>query len=117
PDQRAGVTVNGVKQLPKFKFGNITSLSYTNTSLFTPSTRSDFNAYDEVTQSSDTIFHYHDDIFVKRAKVGVLQNNALSLGKKGDHKIELKNIFSQDGINETTLRDGRNFEEGTFRKE
>lgn len=117
PDHRAGVTINGVKQLPKFKFGNITSISYTSTSIFTPSTRSDFNAYDVITQSSDTVFHYNDDIFMKRAKVGVLQNNAFSLGKDGDHKIELKNIFSQDGINETTLRSGRNFEEGTYRQE
>ncbi len=117
PDQRANITLNGVKELPKFKFGNITSISYTNTSAYAQSNRLDFNTYDIVTGTSDTVFNYYDDIYARRAKIGVLQNNAFSFGKEGNHKIELKNIFSQDGINETTLRSGRNFEEGALRKE
>ncbi len=117
PDQRFGITFNGVKDWSKFKFGNITSISYSNTSQSYVSSRLDYNTYDVITYSSDTIFNYADAVFTKRAKIGVLQNNAFSIGKDGKHKIELKNIFSQDGSNETTLRDGRNFEEGTLRKE
>lgn len=117
PDQRLNITINGKKEKSRMRFGNITSLIYTNSRVNILSHRLDYNVWDSITRRSDTIFYYQDDVFQHRVRVGVQQNNSLILGKQGDHKIDFKNILNQDGVNETTLRNGRNYEEGAYRKE
>jgi outer membrane receptor for ferrienterochelin and colicin len=117
PDQRFNFTINGKKETSRFRFGNITSINYTNSRINFLSSRLDYNTWDSIAQASDTVFYYQDNIFQNRVRVGVLQNNAFIIGKEGNHKIELKNLLNQDGLNETTLRNGRNYEEGTYRKE
>jgi TonB-dependent receptor len=100
-----------------WQFGNITALNYSNTNAFMTSQRLDYNTFDPISQISDTVFNYSDRIYSNKARVGIMQNNALRLGKRGQHRLELKNLLNQIGDNETTLRGGSNIEFGETRRE
>ncbi len=99
----------------KIKIGHITSINYSNTRLFYDSRRTDYNTYDSLSKRSDTIFDYHDKTYVNQVREGLLHNWSFGFGP--NHKIEFKNIFNQIGNNTTTLREGRNLEEGEIRRE
>lgn len=99
----------------KVKIGHITSINYSNTRLFYDSRRTDYNSYDSLSNRSDTIFDYHDKTYVHQIREGLLHNWSFGFG--ANHKIEFKNIFNQIGNNTTTLREGRNLEEGEIRRE
>lgn len=125
PDQRFSLVFTGRVSKPEsddgskhgFQFGNITAINYSNTRAFYTSNRLDYNQYDTTLHKSDSVFYYKDRIYTHTARVGLLQNNAIRFGKDGRHKIELKNIFNQIGSDESTFRDGVNYEEGNYRKE
>ena len=100
-----------------FQFGNITAINYSNTYTHYVSNRLDYNAYDNINQKSDTIFHYTDSIYTNATRIAFVQNNAIRFGKAGSQRITIKNLFNQMGDNETTLRGGKNLEFGTSQKE
>ena len=99
----------------KIKIGHITALNYSNTHLYYNSRRTDYNAYDSLAQKSDTIFDYQDKTYINQVREGILHNWSFGFGT--NHKIEFKNIFNQIGNNTTTIREGRNLEEGEVRRE
>lgn len=115
PDHRFGINVAKTFKLGSMDLGNITSISYSNTSSHVTSNRLDYNTYDTATQSSDTIFHYVDDIYKRKATVGIMHNWSLKLDD--NNTVEFRNFLNQAGENETTLRNGPNYEEGGDRKE
>ncbi|GAB4137759.1 MAG: TonB-dependent receptor [Bacteroidia bacterium] len=116
-DQRFNMTWAQRVSKPKYQFGNITSLNYSYTYQHLESQRLDYNIYDSVNQQSDTVFNYSDAIYTARARVALVQNNAFRFGKDGTQRITLKNLINQMGDNETTLRTGKNIEEGDYRIE
>ncbi len=99
----------------KLILGNVTNINYSNTNLNYDSYRKDYNTFDAATSESDTIFSYADNISQKQAKLGVMMNWGLKIGKR--HSIEFRNFLNQTGTQENTLRTGTNFEEGSLRKE
>jgi TonB-dependent receptor len=100
-----------------YQFGNISSLNYSNTNQYFLSERQDYNVFNQITMMSDTVFAYKDDIYTNRVRIGFVQNNAIRFGKDGNNQIDLKHLFNQMGDNETTLRGGKNIEEGDYRNE
>ena len=116
-DHRVNMTYAYRLSKQGFQFGNITSLNYSNTNAYFQSNRLDYNTYNPAFQQSDTVFYYEDGIYTNRVRIALVQNNSVRFGKEGQHRISLKNLFNNMGDNETTLRGGRNIEEGDYRQE
>jgi outer membrane receptor for ferrienterochelin and colicin len=114
PDQRFNITFARKFDIKKVHVGHITALNYSNTNQYFVSRRTEYNTYNPVTQNSDTIFDYFDSRYSNNVRAGLLHNWSFNFL---NHKIEFKNIFNQAGMNQSTLRDGKNFEEGELRKE
>lgn len=114
PDQRFNFIFARKFDIKKVHVGHITALNYSNTNQSFVSRRTDYNTYNPVTQTSDTIFDYFDSRYNNNVRIGLLHNWSFNFL---NHKIEFKNIFNQQGLNQTVLREGKNFEEGELRKE
>lgn len=107
----------GGKGKDGYQFGNITGFNYSNTYSNFMNYRLDYNTYDSINQHSDTVFSYEDHVYRQSVRVAFIQNNALRFGKGGSQRITFKNLYNQMGDNETTIRGGRNIEEGNYRQE
>jgi hypothetical protein len=99
----------------KWSLGAVNQLNYSNTWQYFLSERNDYNTYDEVTNTSDTIFAYKDNIYQRQYRFAALSNWGFTNGE--GTRIDFRNLFNQLSTNETTLRGGQNFEEGTDRQE
>lgn len=117
PDQRFNLTYSYRLSKPKYQFGNITGINYSNTNSYWAVHKQDFNAYSPITGNQDTLIDYSDENFVNSVRLAVIQNNALRYGKTGQHRITFKNLYNQLADNETTIRNGENFEDGDERRE
>jgi TonB-dependent receptor len=121
PDQRFNVTfsyrLSNPAKFPKFQFGNITSVNYSNTNSAWAARRLDYYAYDPALDNRDTTIDYLDENYVNSVRVAIVQNNAFRFGKAGQHRFFIKNLFNQLGDNETGIRSGSNYEDGEYRKE
>jgi hypothetical protein len=111
PDQRLGVTFGRQFRLKKIYLGNITSLSYSNTRESFFSDNLNYNAYDEGSGRSDTIYRYNDFQCNAQGRSSLLHNWSIRLSDH--HLIEFRHLLNQSGTNQTTLRSGYNLEEGS----
>lgn len=111
PDQRLGVMLarRFGGEGKKVSGGNITSLSYSNTHLSYTAKNYNYNVFDPVSQRSDSIYNYNDNENIQQVRFTALNNLSLLLGTRT--KVEFRNLFTQQGTDQTTLRTGRNFEE------
>ena len=91
--------------------GNVTSINYTNARLAYTAKNYNYNSYDTNTQHSDTIYNYSDNENIALARLSALSNFSLLIGSRS--KIEFRNLFTQQGMDQTTLRTGRSIEEGS----
>ena len=89
--------------------GNVTSLSYSDTRLSYTAKNYNYNVFDPVAGRSDSIYNYSDNENIRQVRVSVLSNFSLLLGNRS--KVEFRNLFTQQGTDQATLRTGRNFEE------
>jgi outer membrane receptor for ferrienterochelin and colicin len=89
--------------------GNITSLNYSNTRTSYTAKNYNYNVFDPVSQSSDSIYNYSDNENFQQVRISALSNFSLLVGSKT--KIEFRNLFTQQGTDQATLRTGYNFEE------
>jgi TonB-dependent receptor len=89
--------------------GNVTSLSYSDTRLSYTAKNYNYNVFDPVAGRSDSIYNYSDNENIRQVRVSALSNFSLLLGNRS--KIEFRNLFTQQGTDQATLRTGRNFEE------
>ncbi len=89
--------------------GNITSLSYSNTKLNYTAKNYSYNVFNPEAGRSDSIYYYTDNENIHQVRISALSNFSLLVGTKT--KIEFRNLFTQQGTEQTTLRTGRNFEE------
>lgn len=89
--------------------GNVTSLSYTNTMASYTAKNYNYNVFDPEMQMSDSIYNYSDNENFQVVRVSAMSNFSLLAGSRT--KLEFRNLFTQQGIDQTTLRTGYNFEE------
>jgi hypothetical protein len=89
--------------------GTITGVSYTNANQYQRIFRYRYEAYNKEMQRSDTTFRYVDASYSNGVRLGVVHNWALVAGKS---RLDFKNIFTQTGIRETTIREGVVFPSG-----
>lgn len=111
PDQRAGLFL--ARRFGKEggnQYGTVTSIDYTNASTAYTAHNYNYNAYDQEAHRSDTIYNYVDNEYVRSMRVSVMHNWSAMIGN--GTKIEFRNLFNQLGEDRTTMRTGRNMEEG-----
>ncbi len=92
------------------RYGTVTSIDYSNTWSAWTARNYNYNAYDLSTGRSDTIYDYTDRESVRGARITAMHNWTALLGK--GTKLEFRNLFNQQGQEQTTYRTGRNLEEG-----
>jgi TonB-dependent receptor len=89
--------------------GNVTSLSYSNTRLAYDAKNYNYNVFDPEMGRSDSIYNYTDNENIHQVRVSALSNFSMLVGTR--HKFEFRNLFTQQGTDQTTVRTGYNFEE------
>ncbi len=111
PDQRFSLLLSRRigKADSRIRGGNVTSISYSNTRLSYTAKNYNYNVYDPELGRSDSIYNYSDNENIQQARVSALSNFSLLLGSRS--KLEFRNLFTQQGTDQATLRTGRNFEE------
>ncbi len=114
PDQRFNATLIKNLRFGKLKAGNITSIQYGLTYESNSADNYSYNAYDPVRQQSDTIYSYRDDLYKENVRLSIIHNWSFFLSPKT--KIEFRNFFNQQGSNQSIIREGSNYEEGSLVK-
>lgn len=111
PDQRFGLMIarRFGGEGKKVTGGNITGLQYTNTRQSYTAKNYNYNVFDPESQRSDSIYNYSDNENFHQVRISALSNFSLLVGTKT--KLEFRNLFTQQGIDQSTLRTGKNFEE------
>jgi len=89
--------------------GNVTSLNYTNTMASYTAKNYNYNVFDPVSQRSDSIYNYTDNENFHTVRFSALSNFSMLVGN--NTKLEFRNLFTQQGVDQATLRTGKNFEE------
>lgn len=103
-DIRFNVSAGNKFQKGDFVIGNVTGLSYTNTFQYQKIYRYRYLEFDPLVGSSVKTSQFVDDEYDRNIRVGLLHNWALII--KGKHFFDFKNTFNQNGVNETTIRNG-----------
>ncbi len=103
PDQRVSLTGNFKMQLGKIKIGNITTVNFSETRLYTDAQRNDYNigSGNEI----ETLFEYDDKAYSRNNRVGILHNWGVRFND--NHSIEFKNLFNQISNGRYVLRTGQ----------
>lgn len=92
------------------RYGTVTSVDYANTSTSYTAHNYNYNSYDQINHRSDTVYNYVDKEYIRSVRVSIMNNWSALIGK--NTKLEFRNLFNQLGEDRTTLRTGRNLEEG-----
>ena len=111
PDQRANFFLT--RRFGKeggIKYGTVASVDYASTSQAYTAHNYNYNTYDLNSQRSDTVYNYTDRENIRAVRVSVMNNWSALIGTRT--KLEFRNLFNQLGEDRTTLRTGRNIEEG-----
>jgi outer membrane cobalamin receptor len=92
--------------------GNITALTYSNAYSIFDVTRSDFNSYNQTSQTSSPIYLANDTQYNQLIRAGLLFNWAFRFSP--EHIIEFKNLYNQSSADQYVDRTGANFESGVL---
>jgi len=104
PDLRFSYTMAHSFKLRKVIIGEVTSVSYSNTSSSDEVENNNFGAYHFVEDKPGDDFAFKDNVYKNTVKLGVMHNWSAFLGK--GNKIEFRNLFNHIGSTKTTLRSG-----------
>ena len=104
PDLRLNFGLNRQFHLGDKKLSSISALSYTSARQNLFITRNNYSRY-VPERGKEVNWSYQDDLSSQTSRVGLLQNFSLSLNDK--NKLEFRNLFNQIGIDEATVREGR----------
>lgn len=107
PDQRFNLNISNAFG-KKLRVGHTTSINYSNTNLGVAATRDDFNELPPDSllgkRRPDTLFTYLDRRYENNVRIGLVHNWSFSTRH---HRIEIKNLFNQLGMNQVVLREGK----------
>ena len=107
PDQRVSIGFNKRINAGSQSFGNITSLTYSNTNNHDVIVNNNYSIYDFKNDKSQFVDQFSDNQFTNSVKVGLLHNWTWYPAK--GQKIEFRNLFNEIGMNRVTERTGREF--------
>ncbi len=105
PDQRLSLGFNKRMKIGSHSLGNVTSLTYSNTTNYDNIETNNYSIYDFKNDRSSYIDQFNDNQYSNSVKVGLMHN--WSWSPATGQKIEFRNLFNQIGMNRTTERNGR----------
>jgi len=103
PDQRVSLTGNFKMSLGKIRIGNITTINFSETRLFTDSQRNDYNI--GAGNQIETLFEYDDKAYSRNNRIGILHNWGVRFNE--NHSIEFKNLYNQISNSRYVFRSGQ----------
>ena len=109
PDFRFSLIKGTRIKKEKVLIGNVTALNYSNTWSIFDVERSDFNAFDEVANSSSVIYTFNDRQNNRNFRTGIIHNWAFNFNNNKSI-IEFKNLFNFNYFSQYIFRTGRDFE-------
>jgi TonB-dependent receptor len=107
PDQRVSIGFNKRINTGSQSFGNITSLTYSNTNNHDEIVNNNYSIYDFKNDKSQFVDQFRDNQYTNSVKIGLLHN--WTWNPANGQKIEFRNLFNQIGMNRVTERTGREF--------
>jgi hypothetical protein len=107
PDQRVSIGFNKRINAGSQSFGNITSLTYSNTNNHDEIVNNNYSIYDYKNDKSQFVDQFRDNQYTNSVKVGLLHN--WTWYPANGQKIEFRNLFNEIGMNRVTERTGREF--------
>jgi TonB-dependent receptor len=105
PDQRVSLGFNKRFKMGSQSFGNITAITYSNTSNHDEVKSNNFSIYNFKNDKSQYVDQFTDNQYTNSVKLGIL-HNWIWYPASGQ-KIEFRNLFNQIGMNRVTERTGR----------
>lgn len=112
-DQRFSFGFNRRFKVGNQTFGNISSVTYSNTNNMDKITTNNYSIYDFKNDRSSYIDQFLDNQYTNSVKLGLVHNWTWSPAE--GQKIEFRNLFNQIGMNRVTDRTGREwYDEGRF---
>jgi hypothetical protein len=105
-DHRFSFAINRFKRLENGgQIGAVAALNYSYSYLNIQNmTNSRFGIYNKTDDMPVTLYNYHDDQYTTTARTGGMLNLIWELS--GNHRLEFRNIFNQQGRDRYTYRDG-----------
>ncbi len=103
-DQSFSATLQRRFLIGKVSFGNITSLSYGNSSSFTERQRTEYLEFDNELNRTNLDFDFTDQLSKREFKTGLIHNWNVIYGK--NQKLEFRNFLNQSGIQSNSQRNG-----------
>jgi hypothetical protein len=107
PDQRVSIGFSKRINAGSQSFGNITSLTYSNTNNHDEIVNNNYSIYDFKNDRSQFVDQFRDNQYTNSVKVGLLHN--WTWYPANGQKIEFRNLFNEIGMNRITDRTGREF--------
>ena len=107
PDQRFSLGFNRRFKVGSQSFGNISSVTYSNTNNHDLVTNNTYSIYDFKNDKSSYTDKFLDNQFTNSVKLGLVHN--WTWYPVEGQKIEFRNLFNQIGMNRITDRNGREF--------
>jgi TonB-dependent receptor len=114
PDIRLGFNIGRVANLGSKKISSILAMTYSNTWQYMEIQRSRNSYTYDLTKKEyepTKLFDYKLNQLQNNVRLGLIWNNAFIIN--GRNKIEFKNMFNQNGITKTTVRDGFDYADNT----
>jgi TonB-dependent receptor len=102
PDYRASINFSRGFDVGSKRLSTITSLNYSNTKQHIEQENYYYDAY--IPSGNYRRYKYNDVRDVENVRIGLVSNLILELNN--NNRIELRNLFSQQGSTQTTLRTG-----------
>ena len=104
PDLRLNFDMGRRFTIGSIKVGNVTSVAYSNTYQYQNIDRHEYTNFDTLTQASGVRTHFIDNRSAQTARLGIIHNWSFILSSRS--KLDFKNLFNQQGENETIIRNG-----------
>lgn len=111
PDQKVAFTMTHNIKFGKTSVGEITAVNYSFSNDFNEVQNRNYGVYNFEKNTPGLDFDFIDKVYSQSVKIGVINNWTWLVGK--GQKIELRNLFNQQGKSKTSFRNGREFYSNT----
>ncbi len=113
-DQSASVFFARTFKVKKIGISNLSTLSYSNSYNYSENALASYINYDTINDKSVSSYQFNDKVYSQTVAINGMMNWAFAINN--NHTIEFKNLFNQQGISKTTIRDGIEYNRGVYVK-
>jgi len=113
-DQSASVFFARTFKVKKIGISNLSTLSYSNTYNYAENALASYISYDTINDKSVSSYQFNDKVYRQTVAINGMMNWAFVVNS--NHSIEFKNLFNQQGVSKTTIREGIEYNRGVYVK-